>query len=70
MSPWIIGAIVGAIIGAVIGWLIAAIRSRATHLGGGWFRFEGMGCLQQIRLQAILAVVGAVVGAVLGAILG
>jgi hypothetical protein len=57
--------IIGALIGAALGWLIAALKSRAEHLGGGWFAFSGMGCFSQLILMIILAAVGALVGLLL-----
>lgn len=62
MGPIIIGAIAG----AALGWLIAAFRSRATHHGGGWFSFEGMGCFAQLMLMIFLAAIGAIVGGFVG----
>jgi len=62
------GAIIGAVVGVVLAWLIAASRSRATHLGGGWWQFEGMGCLANLLLYLVFAAVGAVLGAVVGGI--
>ena len=62
MPPWVIGAIVG----VLVGWLIAALRSRATHQGGGWFHLQGMGCFRQLFLMAVLAAIGAVIGIIIG----
>ncbi len=56
------GTIIGAVVGLVLAWLIAAMRSRATHLGGGWWQFEGMGCLANLLLYVVFATVGAVIG--------
>ena len=61
--------IVGAIAGAALGWLIAALRSSAKHLGGGWFSFKGMGCFSQLLLMIILAAVGALIGALIGGVI-
>lgn len=62
------GAIISAVVGVVLAWLIAASRSRATRLGGGWWQFEGMGCLANLLLYLVFAAVGAVLGAVVGGI--
>jgi hypothetical protein len=62
MAPVIIGAIAG----AALGWLIAALRSSATHHGGGWFSFTGMGCFTQLLLMIVLAAIGALVGFIIG----
>lgn len=51
------GAIIGAVVGIVLAWLIAAMRSRATHLGRGWWQFEGIGCLANLLLYLVFAVV-------------
>lgn len=58
------GAVIGAVIGLVLAWLISAMKSRATYLGGGWWQFEGMGCLATLLLYLAFAAVGAVVGAI------
>ncbi|MCR4406567.1 MAG: hypothetical protein NUW24_06560 [Anaerolineae bacterium] len=63
------GAIIGAVVGLILAWLIAAMRSRATHLGGGGWRFEGLGCLANLLLYLVFAAVGAVIGAVFVGIL-
>jgi len=62
------GAIIGAVAGLILAWLIAAVRSRATHLGGGWWRFEGLGCLANLLLYLVFAAVGAGIGAVVASI--
>jgi hypothetical protein len=64
MAPVIIGAIAG----VLLGWLIAALRSRARHHGGGWHSFSGMGCFSQLLLMVILAAIGALVGAIIGGV--
>lgn len=56
------GTIIGAVVGLILAWLIAAMRSRATHLGGGRWQFEGMGCLANLLLYVVFATVGAVIG--------
>lgn len=56
------GTIIGAVVGLILAWVIAAARSRATYLGGGWWRFEGMGCLANLLLYLVFAAVGAVIG--------
>lgn len=56
------GTIIGAAVGLILAWLIAALRSKATHLGGGWWQFEGMGCLPTLLLYLLFAAVGAVIG--------
>lgn len=61
-------AIIGAIAWLILAWLIAVTRSRATHLGGGWWQFEGMGCLANLLLYLVFAAVGAVIGAVVASI--
>lgn len=56
------GTIIGAVVGLILAWVIAAARSRATHLGGGWWQFEGMGCLANLLLYLVFAAVGAAIG--------
>lgn len=63
------GAIIGAVVGLILAWLIAAMRSRATYLGGGWWQFEGMGCLANLLLYLVFAAVGVVIGVVVAGIL-
>lgn len=60
-----VGAIIGAVAGFFVGWLIAALRSRFTYLGGGYGQFEGMGCFATLGLCVVLAAIGAGIGAFL-----
>lgn len=56
------GTIIGAVVGFILAWVIAAASSSATHLGGGWWQFEGMGCLANLLLYLVFAAVGAAIG--------
>lgn len=55
--------VAGAIAGFIVGWLIAALRTRFTYLGGGYGMFEGPGCVATLLIEAICTVIGAAVGA-------
>lgn len=63
------GAVVGGIVGLIVAWLIAVGKSEAEDLGGGWWRFGGMGCLQNILLYIVLGGIGAAIGAVVAGVL-
>ena len=45
------GTIVGAIAGFLVGWLIAALSTKFTDLGGGRGMFEGPGCLVTVAQE-------------------
>jgi hypothetical protein len=55
----------GAIVGFMIGWVIAAVRTRFTYLGGGYGMFEGPGCFATLMIEGICTALGAAVGALI-----
>ncbi|MFO7916666.1 MAG: hypothetical protein R6V13_01120 [Anaerolineae bacterium] len=59
------GIIIGAIVGFFVGWLIAALRTRFTYLGGDYGMFEGPGCFATLLIEAVCSAIGAAVGALL-----
>ena len=59
------GTVVGAIAGFLVGWLIAALSTKFTYLGGDRGMFEGPGCLVTILLEVVCTAIGAAVGTVL-----
>jgi len=63
------GAVIGGIVGLIVAWLIAVSKAETEHLGGGWWRFGGMGCLQNILLYVVLGGIGAAIGAVVAGVL-
>jgi hypothetical protein len=56
------GTILGAIAGFAVGWLIAALRTKFTYLGGDYGMFEGPGCLATLLVEAVFTGIGAAIG--------